>query len=178
MKELLHQDGTPMRKYSSPLINELNEEIMNNELNKILSKLDDAVFNIDVKVKAINDKLDELIKALHEYDDDQLEWPEPNDALKEAAAQYNERIHHVSNEEADEDAKWKKAFDQFHEQFRDDKEEDTFNDYGERMSKMDPDDKRTVGNNKYYRKPNTPVTPKKMEDGVAKHERYRQPHKH
>ena len=160
MKELLHQDGTPMRKYSSPLINELNEEIMNNELNKILSKLDDAVFNIDVKVKAINDKLDELIKALHEYDDDQLEWPEPNDALKEAAAQYNERIHHVSNEEADEDA---------------------FDDYGKRVDRdknNNPDDKRTVGNNKYYRKPNTPVTPKKMEDGVAKHERYRQPHKH
>ena len=29
-KELLHRDGTPMRKYSSSLINELNEE-MNKE---------------------------------------------------------------------------------------------------------------------------------------------------
>lgn len=155
MKELLHRDGTPMRKYSSPLINELNEEIMNEGLNKILSRLDDAVFNIEIKVKAINDKLDELIKALHEYDGD--EWDEPNDALKEAAAQYNERMHHVSNEEADEDAA-------------------TFNDYGMRVVK-DRDNsknntqgkhmvgdkaKRTVGDkkknkHKYY-KPKQPKT--------------------
>jgi len=94
----------------------------------------------------IETKLDEVIAALHAYDDDQLEWPEPNDALKEAAAQYNERIHHVSNEEADEDA---------------------FDDYGQRVVKdknNNPDDKRTVGN--------------KKQSAVAKHERYRQPHKH
>ena len=42
-------------------------------------------------------------------------------------------MHHVTNEEADEDAKWKKAFDQFHEQFRDDKDEDEFDDYGKRV---------------------------------------------
>jgi phosphoenolpyruvate carboxylase len=52
----------------------------------------------------IETKLDEVIAALHAYDGD--EWDEPNDALKEAAAQYNERIHHVTNEEADEDAKF------------------------------------------------------------------------
>jgi hypothetical protein len=50
----------------------------------------------------IETKLDEVIAALHAYDGD--EWDEPNDALKEAAAQYNEKIHHVTNEEADEDA--------------------------------------------------------------------------
>lgn len=147
MKELLHRDGTPMRKYSSPLINELNEEIMNDRLNKILSRLDDAVFNIDIKVKAINDKLDELIKALHDYDGD--EWDEPNDALKEAAAQYKERIHHVSNEEADEDA---------------------FDDYGQRVVKDKNNNnpaKHTVGNKN-----------KRKVDPIAKHERYRQPHKH
>jgi len=98
----------------------------------------------------IETKLDEVITALHAYDDDQLEWPEPNDALKEAAAQYNERIHHVSNEEADEDA---------------------FDDYGMRVNKdtqakhvVGDKDKRTVGN--------------KKQSAVAKHERYRQPHKH
>jgi len=84
----------------------------------------------------IETKLDEVIAALHAYDDDQLEWPEPNDALKKAAAQYNERIHHVSNEEADEDA---------------------FDDYGQRVvrnnnkdkvSKMDP-----VVKHQRYRQP-------------------------
>ena len=83
------------------------------------------------KLNRIEAKLDAVIKAMHEYDGD--EWDEPNDALKEAAAQYNERMHHVTNEEADEDAKWKKAFDQFHEQFRDDKDEDEFDDYGKRV---------------------------------------------
>lgn len=107
---------------------------MNNELNKILSRLDDAVFNIEIKVKAINDKLDELIKALHDYDGD--EWSEPNDALKEAAAQYNERIHHVSNEEADED-----AFDDYGQRVVKDKNKD-------RVGKMDP-----VVKHQRYRQP-------------------------
>lgn len=65
---------------------------MNNKIFESLDRIDDALLNIDVKVKAIHEKLDELIKALHEYDDDQLEWPEPNDALKEAAFQYNEKV--------------------------------------------------------------------------------------
>jgi hypothetical protein len=58
--------------------------------------------NIIETLTRIETKLDEVIAALHAYDGD--EWNEPNDALKEAAAQYNERVHHVSNEEADEDA--------------------------------------------------------------------------
>ena len=58
--------------------------------------------NIIERLERIETKLDEVIAALHAYDGD--EWDEPNDALKEAAAQYNEKIHHVTNEEADEDA--------------------------------------------------------------------------
>ena len=81
----------------------------------------------------IETKLDEVIAALHAYDGD--EWDEPNDALKEAAAQYNEKIHHVTNEEADEDA---------------------FDDYGERVYNKDIQDKR-VGekkrNKRKYYKP-------------------------
>jgi hypothetical protein len=38
----------------------------------------------------IEAKLDEVIAALHAYDGE--EWPEPNDALKEAAAQYNKLV--------------------------------------------------------------------------------------
>jgi hypothetical protein len=117
MKELLHKDGTPMRKYSSPLINELNEETMSNKLDG----LNELITRIDAKILEISTKLDAVIAAIHEYDDDQLEWPEPNDVLKEAAFQYNELvankrmdiigqngnegIHYVTNEEADEDAR-------------------------------------------------------------------------
>jgi hypothetical protein len=112
------------------------------------------------KLNRIEAKLDAVIKAMHDYDGD--EWSEPNDALKEAAAQYNEIIHHVSNEEADDDAA-------------------TFNDYGMRVvgdrdRNNDTQTKRTVGekdkhtakkkyNNKYRRQPNTPVTPKQMKGG-------------
>ncbi len=45
---------------------------MNKQLFESLDRIDDALLNIDVKVKAIHEKLDELIKALHDYDDDQL----------------------------------------------------------------------------------------------------------
>jgi hypothetical protein len=38
----------------------------------------------------IETKLDEVIAALHAYDGD--EWDEPNDALKEAAAEYNKLV--------------------------------------------------------------------------------------
>jgi len=43
------------------------------------------------KLNRIEAKLDAVIKAMHEYDGD--EWPEPNDALKAAAAaQYNKLV--------------------------------------------------------------------------------------
>jgi hypothetical protein len=91
------------------------------EINEQLKGISELVTRIDAKILEINTKLDAVIAAIHEYDDDQLEWPEPNDALKEAAFQYNELeankrmdiigqngnegTHYVTNEEADEDAK-------------------------------------------------------------------------
>jgi hypothetical protein len=99
------------------------------------------------KLNRIEAKLDAVIKAMHDYDGD--EWSEPNDALKEAAAQYNERIHHVSNEEADEDA---------------------FDDYGQRVVRdrnKDTQAKRTVGKKN-----------KRKVDPVVQHQQFRQPHKH
>ena len=46
------------------------------------------------KLNRIEAKLDAVIKALHEYDDENIYsgYGEPNDALKEAAATYNEAI--------------------------------------------------------------------------------------
>ena len=92
-----------------------------NELNNKLDGLNELVTRIDAKILEINTKLDAVIAAIHEYDDDQLEWPEPNDALLKAAGLYNELeankrmdiigqngnegSHYVTNEEADEDAK-------------------------------------------------------------------------
>ena len=43
------------------------------ELNNKLDGLSELVTRIDAKILDINTKLDELIKALHEYDDDQIQ---------------------------------------------------------------------------------------------------------
>jgi hypothetical protein len=116
-----------------------------NELNNKLDGLSELVTRIDAKILDINTKLEELITALHEYDDDNIYsgYDEPNVALLKAAGLYNEKVapcrghdaaswdeermdiigqngnegsHYVTNEEADEDAA-------------------TFNDYGMRVGK-------------------------------------------
>jgi hypothetical protein len=134
MKELLHKDGTPMRKYSSPLINELNED-MNKQLFESLDRIDDALLNIDVKVKAIHEKLDELIKALHDYDDDQLHceysglpsvkaYDEPlqGPCSKHDEASWDEERMNIIGQNGNEGTHYT------------DVDENEFNDYGERVN--------------------------------------------
>jgi hypothetical protein len=79
------------------------------QLNDKLDGLSELVTRIDAKAKEINDKLDELIKALHEYDNDGYgveEWDEKR--MDIIGQNGNEGLHytshHVSNEEADENA--------------------------------------------------------------------------
>ena len=130
-----------------------------NELNNKLDGLNELVTRIDAKILDISNKLDELIKALHEYDDND-EYGESsfeafmndeevaNKRMNIIGQNGNEGSHYVTNEEADEDAA-------------------TFNDYGMRVVDKDKSNNsaKHVGkkkyNNKYYKKPNTPVTPKK-----------------
>jgi hypothetical protein len=90
-----------------------------NELNNKLDGLSELVTRIDAKILDINTKLDELIKALHEYDDDLSTFedgPQQGACSKHDEASWdeermdiigqngNEGIHYVTNEEADEDA--------------------------------------------------------------------------
>jgi hypothetical protein len=128
-----------------------------NEINEQLKGISELVTRIDAKILDINTKLDELITALHEYDDDNIYsgYDEPNEALLKAAGLYNEAeankrmdiigqngnegSHYVTNEEADDDAA-------------------TFNDYGMRVGKDNNNsDKHTVGekkrNKRKYYKP-------------------------
>jgi len=60
------------------------------QLNNKLDGLSELVTRIDAKVLEITTKLDELIKALHEYDDDLIY--EPNEAILAAAEVYNEEV--------------------------------------------------------------------------------------
>ena len=103
-----------------------------NELNNKLDSLGLIMVSIDVTMRSINDKLDELIKALHEYDDDQLhceysglpsvkaysneEYGESSFEAFQDETELNKRMdiigqngnegsHYVTNEEADEDTK-------------------------------------------------------------------------
>ena len=128
-----------------------------NELNNKLDGLSELVTRIDAKILDINTKLDELIKALHEYDDDLSTFedePQQGACSKHDEASWdeermdiigqngNEGIHYVTNEEADEDAA-------------------TFNDYGMRVvkDKSNNSDKHTGepkkrNKRKYYKPKN------------------------
>ena len=61
-------------------------------INKQFETINEILDRIDVKQKEINEKLDELIAALHEYDDENIYkgYDEPNVALLKAAGLYNE----------------------------------------------------------------------------------------
>jgi len=127
------------------------------------------------RLSRIETKLDEVIAALHAYDDDgygessfesfmdtkqspcikhdEASWEEEerlNKRMDIIGQNGNEGIHYVSNEEADEDA---------------------FNDYGER--KMGWFDENNNPANKRVGKKN-----KRKVDPIAKHEQFKQPHKH
>jgi Ca2+-dependent lipid-binding protein len=108
------------------------------QLNDKLDGLSELVTRIDAKILDINTKLDELIKALHEYDDDLSTFedePQQGPCSKHDEASWdeermdiigqngNEGTHYVTNEEADEDA---------------------FSDYGMRIAKKVMSDKDNI----------------------------------
>ena len=96
------------------------------EINERLNDISELIDRVDAKVFEINNKLDELIKALHEYDDDgygessfEAFQDTKNDILSWDVDGAERRMdiigqngneglhydsHHVTNEEADEDA--------------------------------------------------------------------------
>jgi len=65
-----------------------------NEINEQLKGISELITRIDAKILEISTKLDELIAALHEYDDENIYkgYDEPNTALLKAAGLYNEEL--------------------------------------------------------------------------------------
>jgi hypothetical protein len=105
-----------------------------NELNNKLDGLSELVTRIDAKILDINTKLDELIKALHDYDGNDEYGESSFEAFMDDEEASNKRMdiigqngnegtHYVTNEEADEDA---------------------FSDYGMRIAKKVMSDKDNV----------------------------------
>ena len=85
------------------------------ELNNKLDGLSELVTRVDAKILDINTKLDELIKALHEYDGNDEYGESSFEAFQDETTlnkrmdiigqNGNEGSHYVTNEEADDDAK-------------------------------------------------------------------------
>jgi len=85
-----------------------------NEINEQLKAINVHLSIIDSKTQLINARLDELIAALHEYDDESYgessfeafqDEAELNKRMDIIGQNGNEGSHYVTNEEADEDAK-------------------------------------------------------------------------
>jgi hypothetical protein len=89
-----------------------------NEINEQLKGISELVTRVDAKILDINTKLDELIKALHEYDGDYSNetYGESSFEAFQDEATLNKRMdiigqngnegsHYVTNKEADEDAR-------------------------------------------------------------------------
>jgi hypothetical protein len=89
-----------------------------NDINKQFEIINKILDRIDAKQKEINEKLDEVIAALHAYDNENIEdinegygessfesfMDSKDDILNWKVDGAERRTHHVTNEEADEDA--------------------------------------------------------------------------
>jgi hypothetical protein len=90
-----------------------------NDINKQFEIINEILDRIDAKQKEINEKLDEVIAALHAYDDENIEdinegygessfesfMDSKDDILHWKVDGAERRTHHVTNEEADDDAR-------------------------------------------------------------------------
>jgi hypothetical protein len=156
---------------------------MNKQLFDSLDRIDEALLNIDVKVKAIHEKLDELIKALHDYDDDTLHceysglpsvkaYDEPKQgacakhdmASWDEEEQLNKRMD-IIGQNGNTGEHYTSEYDDY-SSFKRNEHKDEFDDYGKRVGK-DKD------------KSNNPAkhTGGKKKSAYDKHMKY-PPHKH
>jgi predicted DNA-binding protein YlxM (UPF0122 family) len=117
---------------------------MNKQLFDSLDRIDEALLNIDVKVKAIHEKLDELIAALHNYDDG-LEMfedePKQGACSKHDAAswdeeeQLNKRMD-IIGQNGNTGEHYTSEYDDY-SSFKRNKHKDEFDDYGKRIEGKD-----------------------------------------
>ena len=145
---------------------------MNKEIFESLDRIDDALLNIDVKVKAIHEKLDELIAALHNYDDG-LEMfedePKQGACVKHDMASWeqedelNKRMD-IIGQNGNTGEHYTSNYDDY-SSFKRNEHKDEFDDYGKRVGK----DKDKSNNSDKH-------TGKKKSE-IVEHQKY-PPHKH
>jgi hypothetical protein len=149
---------------------------MNKEIFEKLDRIDDLIFNIDVKAKAINEKLDELIAALHNYDDGVEMF---NDEPKQGACvkhdmasweqedELNKRID-IIGQNGNTGEHYTSNYDDY-SSFKRNEHKDEFDDYGKRNSG------KRVGKDKGNNNPANKRGGKKS--SIVEHQKY-PPHKH
>jgi hypothetical protein len=92
------------------------------ELNNKLDGLNELITRIDAKILDINTKLDELIKALHDYDDDLSYEPQQGPCSKHDEASWDEERMNIIGQNGNTGLHYT------------DVDENEFNDYGERVN--------------------------------------------
>jgi hypothetical protein len=119
------------------------------------------------KLARIEAKLDEVITAMHEYDDDNIysEYDEPNTALLKAAELYNETLANERMDIIGQNGNTGEHYDV----------EDEFDDYGKRVNK----DKfnNTQPKQKQYYKNSRSKRNEDKKSAVVEYQKY-PPHKH
>ena len=176
---------------------------MNKQLFDSLDRIDEALLNIDVKVKAIHEKLDELIKALHDYDDDTLhceysglpsvkayDEPKQGACSKHDMASWNEEEQlnkrmDIIGQNGNTGEHYTSNYDDY-SSFKRNEHKDEFDDYGKRNSgkRVGKDkDNNNPANTRVEEKliggygvPNNAKTGKKK-SAIVEHQKY-PPHKH
>ena len=163
---------------------------MNKQLFDSLDRIDEALLNIDVKVKAIHEKLDELIAALHNYDDGlEMFEDEPKQgacskhdmASWDEEEQLNKRMD-IIGQNGNTGEHYTSNYDDY-SSFKRNEHKDEFDDYGKRIEGKDKDNNNNPANTRVEEKliggygvPNNAKTGKKK-SAIVEHQKY-PPHKH
>jgi hypothetical protein len=160
-----------------------------NELNNKLDNINELITRIDAKVLEINTKLDELIAALHNYDDGlEMFEDEPKQgacskhdmASWDEEEQLNKRMD-IIGQNGNTGEHYTSEYDDY-SSFKRNEHKDEFDDYGKRVGK-DKGNNNNPANTRVEEKliggygvPNNAKTGKKK-SAIVEHQKY-PPHKH
>ena len=100
---------------------------MNNKINDALDRISNKIAEINTKTKAINEKLDGLIKALHDYDDDLSNEPQHGPCSKHDEASWDEVRMDIIGQNGNEGLHYNV------DEYVEGTTEDQFDDYGKRV---------------------------------------------
>jgi len=154
------------------------------QLNDKLDSISNTIATINATVKSINERLEELIKALHDYDDDLSYEPQQGACSKHDEASWeqedelNKRMD-IIGQNGNTGEHYTSNYDDY-SSFKRNEHKDEFDDYGKRVGKGNNNnpantrvEEKLIGG---YGVPNNAKTGKKK-SAIVEHQKY-PPHKH